>query len=75
MERTFPPDAKDIEKLDWMTPATKVKAMEKLHAITNKIGYPEHFRDYSSVKVVRGDAVGNSERATAFEVQRQLDKI
>ncbi len=91
VERTFPPDAKartlkmvnalesslgqDIEKLDWMTPATKVKAMEKLHAITNKIGYPEHFRDYSGVKIVRGDAVGNSERATAFEVKRQLDKI
>jgi endothelin-converting enzyme/putative endopeptidase len=91
VERTFPPDAKartlkmvnaleaalgqDIEKLDWMTPETKVKAMEKLHAITNKIGYPDHFRDYSSVKIVRGDLVGNSERATQFEFKRQLDKI
>jgi endothelin-converting enzyme/putative endopeptidase len=65
----------DIEKLDWMTPATKVKALEKLHAITNKIGYPDRFRDYSSVKVVRGDSVGNSERASAFEFRRQLNKI
>jgi putative endopeptidase len=91
VEKTFPPDAKartlamvsnlesalgqDIEKVDWMTPATKVKAIEKLHAITNKIGYPDHFRDYSSVKIERGDAIGNSERATAFEFKRQLDKI
>jgi putative endopeptidase len=91
VEKTFPPDAKartlkmvtalesalgqDIEKLDWMTPVTKVKAIEKLHAIANKIGYPDHFRDYSSVKVVRGDPAGNSQRATAFEFRRQLDKI
>ncbi|MCU1259686.1 MAG: Endothelin-converting enzyme 1 [Bryobacterales bacterium] len=65
----------DIEKLDWMTPETKVKALEKLHAITNKIGYPEKWRDYSSVSIVRGDAIGNSERATKFEFKRQLDKI
>jgi putative endopeptidase len=91
VERTFPPDAKartlkmvgaieaalgqDIEKLDWMTPETKAKAMEKLHAISNKIGYPDRFRDYSSVKVFRGDAVGNSARATQFEFERQLNKI
>jgi putative endopeptidase len=91
VEKTFPPDAKartlkmvnaieaalgqDIERLDWMTPETKLKAIEKLHAITNKIGYPDHFRDYSSVRIVRGDPVGNSERATQFEFKRQLDKI
>ena len=91
VERTFPPDAKvrtlkmvnaiesalgqDIEKLDWMTPETKVKALDKLHAITNKIGYPDRFRDYSSVKIVRGDLPGNSARATQFEFKRQLDKI
>lgn len=91
VEKTFPPDAKartlkmvdaleaalgqDIEKLDWMTPATRVKAMEKLHAITNKIGYPDRWRDYSSVVIARGDATGNSARATAFEFKRQLDKI
>lgn len=67
--------AKDITELDWMTPATKQKALEKLHAITNKIGYPEKWRDYSSVKIVRGDALGNSARATRFEFHRQLAKI
>ncbi len=65
----------DLEQLDWMTPTTKTRAVEKLHAITNKIGYPEHWRDYSSVKITRDDAVGNDERATVFEYQRQLNKI
>ena len=66
---------KDLMALDWMSPATKQKAIEKLHAITNKIGYPDKWRDYSSVKIVRNDAVGNDERATQFEFQRQLNKI
>lgn len=65
----------DIQNLDWMTPATKQKAMEKLHAIANKIGYPEKWRDYSTVKIVRGDALGNSARASTFEFHRQLAKI
>jgi endothelin-converting enzyme/putative endopeptidase len=58
-----------------MTPATKQQAMVKLHAIQNKIGYPDKWRDYSSVKIVRGDAVGNDQRATEFELHRQLNKI
>ena len=66
---------KDINELSWMTPATKKKALEKLHQITNKIGYPDKFRDYSSVRIERGDALGNTERATAFEFHRQLNKI
>jgi len=66
---------RDLMALDWMSPATKQKAIEKLHAITNKIGYPDKWRDYSSVKIVRNDAVGNDVRATEFEFQRQLDKI
>jgi len=66
---------RDLMALDWMSPATKQKAIEKLHAISNKIGYPDKWRDYSSVKIVRGDAVGNDERATEFEFQRELDKI
>jgi endothelin-converting enzyme/putative endopeptidase len=66
---------KDIAELSWMTPATKEKALDKLHAITNKIGYPDKWRDYSSVKIVRGDALGNSQRATEFEFHRQMDKI
>jgi putative endopeptidase len=65
----------DIEKLSWMTPATKKEALVKLKAITNKIGYPEKWRDYSSVEIKRDDAIGNGFRADAFEFQRQLDKI
>ncbi|HEY3835003.1 MAG TPA: M13 family metallopeptidase [Bryobacteraceae bacterium] len=65
----------DIQKLDWMSPATRQRAMEKLHAITNKIGYPEKWKDYSSVMISRDDASGNSRRATEFEVHRDLNKI
>ncbi len=66
---------KDIQQLSWMTPATKQKAMEKLHAITNKIGYPDKWRDYSKLRILRGDALGNSLRANEFEVTRQIAKI
>jgi putative endopeptidase len=66
---------KDINALTWMTPATKQKALEKLHLITNKIGYPDKWRDYSSVKIVRNDALGNSQRATQFEFHREIEKI
>jgi putative endopeptidase len=66
---------KDIDTLDWMSAETKVKAREKLHAIANKIGYPDKWRDYSSLKVERGDALGNTLRAVQFESHRQLDKI
>jgi len=65
----------DIEKLPWMTPVTKKQALVKLKAITNKIGYPDHWRDYSAVTIKPGDALGNSFRASAFEFQRQLNKI
>ena len=65
----------DIEKLSWMNPATRKEALVKLAAVTNKIGYPDHWRDYSSVKVQRDDALGNDRRATEFEVQRHMDKI
>jgi endothelin-converting enzyme/putative endopeptidase len=65
----------DIEKLPWMTPATKKAALVKLKAITNKIGYPDKWRDYSSVAIKRDDAIGNGFRADQFEFQRQLDKI
>jgi predicted metalloendopeptidase len=67
--------ARDITDLPWMGPATKQQALAKLHAITNKIGYPGKWRDYSAVSIVRGDALGNSERAGAFEFRRQLAKI
>ena len=65
----------DIRELDWMTPATKKQAEVKLQAISNKIGYPDNWRDYSTVKIVRGDLLGNVQRARAFEVKRNLSKI
>ncbi|MGB8128353.1 MAG: M13 family metallopeptidase [Candidatus Angelobacter sp.] len=65
----------DIQGLDWMTPETKKQALVKLHAITNKIGYPDTWRDYSSVKIVRGDLAGDAQRARAFEIKRNLNKI
>ena len=58
-----------------MTPETKKQALMKLHAVTNKIGYPEKWRDYSSVKIARDDALGNAAAPTQFEFQRQIDKI
>src|ERR1019366_3554091 len=65
----------DIDKLPWMTAATKKEALVKLQAITNKIGYPDNWRDYSRVEIKRDDAIGNGFRADQFEFQRQLDKI
>ncbi len=66
---------KDIQSLDWMSPKTKQEALVKLHAVANKIGDKAHWLNYSTVKVTRDDAYGNSERASAFEVARQLNKI
>jgi endothelin-converting enzyme/putative endopeptidase len=65
----------DIGQLDWMTPATKEQALIKLKAITNKIGYPDRWRDYSSVAIKSDDPIGNSLRANEFEFHRQLNKI
>jgi putative endopeptidase len=65
----------DIEGLAWMTPPTKKEALVKLHAVADKIGYPDHWRDYGALHIVRGDALGNSQRANAFEFHRQLSKI
>ena len=65
----------DLQKLAWMSPATKKKALDKLHAVTNKIGFPDQWRDYNSLEIIRGDALGNSLRANQFEYARQLAKI
>ena len=65
----------DIQSLSWMSPETKKQAVVKLQAISNRIGYPDKWRDYSSLKIARGDALGNSLRANEFEFQRQLNKI
>jgi putative endopeptidase len=65
----------DLNTIDWMSPETKVRAREKLHAVANKIGYPDRWRDYSRLTVVRDDAFGNAQRAAEFENRRQLAKI
>jgi predicted metalloendopeptidase len=65
----------DIQELPWMTTETKAQAEVKLKAITNKIGYPAKWRDYSSVKIVRGDLMGNVERAGIFDRQYNINKI
>jgi endothelin-converting enzyme/putative endopeptidase len=65
----------DIRNLPWMTEETKKQAKLKLDAIRNKIGYPDVWRDYSSLKIVRGDLVGNFLRANEFEARRQIAKI
>jgi predicted metalloendopeptidase len=87
----FPPEAKqqalkivkeiqmamdqDIKSLPWMSPATKQQALAKLQGMANKIGYPDKWRDYSKLEIVRGDELGNVERAREFEFNRQLAKI
>jgi endothelin-converting enzyme/putative endopeptidase len=91
VERTFAPATKqsaltmtkqieaamesEIHQLTWMGDATKQRALEKLHAIVNKLGYPDKWRDYSSVRISRDDYFGNVEHATVFESHRDLAKI
>ena len=65
----------DIKSLPWMGEDTKKQALVKLTAITNRIGYPDKWRDYSTLQIVRGDALGNSERANEHDLQRRLNKI
>jgi len=64
-----------IRGLDWMSPETKQQALAKLAGIRNKIGYPDKWRDYSSVKIVHDDFAGNVERAHQFEGRRDINKI
>jgi putative endopeptidase len=65
----------DIQGLEWMSLETKKQANVKLQAIRNKIGYPDVYRDYSSVVIKPSDLLGNVERATEFESKRQIAKI
>ena len=64
-----------IDALDWMSTATKTAALAKLQTVTNKVGYPERWRDYSALRIDRDDFVGNAQRSLAFEQQRQLARI
>ncbi|HEY1901599.1 MAG TPA: M13 family metallopeptidase [Terracidiphilus sp.] len=65
----------DIKTLPWMTDATKQAAEEKLALIRNKIGYPEHWRDYSALKVKRDDLIGNLDRDAIFQRNWDLDHL
>ena len=83
----FPPEAKarmkelvanlieayreDIRSLDWMSPETRKRALDKLAKFTPKIGYPDKWRDYTKLEIRRDDLVGNVRRATAFEQRSQ----
>jgi len=91
VEKYFPPEAKAkaqamvadlvkafgrrIEALTWMSPETKAKAKAKLSTLKVGVGYPDRWRDYSGLEVVKGDAFGNAERAGLFEYHYQLAKL
>ena len=91
VEKYFPPEAKarmkdlvenlktvfrdHLEKADWMTDATRAKALAKFARFTKKIGYPDKFRDYSSIKIKRDDYLGNVRRAAAFEEHREIARV
>jgi putative endopeptidase len=65
----------DINALDWMSAATKRRALDKLAGVSDKVGFPDKWLDYSQLEIVRGDALGNVERASAFDLRRELAKI
>ncbi|SMC78563.1 M13 family metallopeptidase [Pedobacter africanus] len=91
VEKHFSPEAKErmlklvgnllkayessIRELDWMSPETKKQALAKISKFTPKIGYPDKWRDYSALKVVRGDLYGNNQRADEFEYNRTINKL
>ncbi|HEY6804883.1 MAG TPA: M13 family metallopeptidase [Pyrinomonadaceae bacterium] len=91
VKKAFPPAAKaraldmvhnleaalksDLSTLSWMSPETRQQAIKKLDAFLNKIGYPDKWRDYSSMKIDRGSYVMNRVQAGAFEKRRDLAKI
>jgi putative endopeptidase len=65
----------DIRSITWMTETTRQKALEKLHAFTPHIGYPEKWRDYSGLLIKRNDLIGDVERSDIFEWRYRLDRI
>ena len=89
--RFFPPEAKakadqlvnnllkayqtDVQTLAWMSPETRAKALEKIKQFTPKIGYPSHWRDYSAYTIARDDLIGDIQRGSVFEWNREVDRI
>ncbi len=66
---------KRIDGLTWMSPETKVKAKQKLETLKVGVGYPDKWRDYSGLEIVKGDALGNQRRAELFAYRQQLAKL
>jgi putative endopeptidase len=64
-----------IDRLQWMAPETRTRAKAKLAVLEVGVGYPDRWRDYSGLEVVRGDAFGNAERASLFDYRRNLAKL
>ncbi|MBZ5585523.1 MAG: M13 family metallopeptidase [Acidobacteriia bacterium] len=91
VERYFPPETKAkaqamagdlvkafgkrIDALTWMSPETKVKAKQKLSTLKIGVGYPDRWEDYAGLEIVKGDALGNEQRAELFEYRRQIGKL
>lgn len=67
--------SKSIDKLDWMSPTTKVQAQKKLASFAVKIGYPNKWRDYSALEIKNNDLIGNVIRSREFEHQYALNKL
>jgi len=67
--------SKRIEALSWMSPETKAKAQAKLAVLKVGVGYPDHWQSYDGLKVVKGDAFGNAQRAEAFDTARKIGKL
>jgi predicted metalloendopeptidase len=66
---------KDIDQLEWMSPETKTAAHAKLAKVSNKIGYPAKWKDYSKVEIHADDLIGNARAAGVFEHKRSMAKI
>ena len=64
-----------IESLEWLSPATKAKTLEKLNILKVGVGYPDHWQDYRGLRIVAGDAFGNARRAEHFQYMKKLRKI
>jgi predicted metalloendopeptidase len=67
--------AADIDSLSWMSAATKQQALDKLKGVTNKIGYPLKWRDYSTVAVTDNNLIADVRNARAYDLHRDLAKI
>lgn len=64
-----------LDRLEWMAPQTRAQAKAKLAALKVGVGYPDRWRDYAALEIIRGDAFGNAERAQRFEYRRNLAKL